>query len=154
MKSEGLPEEIKSRLDIVEFISDYVHLKKSGQNLKGLCPFHTEKTPSFMVSPEKQIFHCFGCGTGGDIITFLMKQENLSFGEAVAYLAKKAGISMPAFQSGEGASSEKRTALLRANDEASKYYVNNLKNSSGASAYLKKRGLTGESLEIFSIGYA
>lgn len=154
MKSEGLPEEIKARLDIVEFISDYVHLKKSGQNLKGLCPFHTEKTPSFTVSPEKQIFHCFGCGTGGDIITFLMKQENLSFGEAVAYLAKKAGISMPAFQSGEGASSEKRTALLRANDEASKYYVDNLKNSSGASAYLKKRGLTTESLEIFSIGYA
>ncbi|MDQ7786177.1 MAG: DNA primase [Thermodesulfovibrionales bacterium] len=154
MKSEGLPEEIKSRMDIVEFISDYVHLKKSGQNLKGLCPFHTEKTPSFMVSPEKQIFHCFGCGTGGDIITFLMKQENLSFREAVAYLAKKAGIRMPAFQSGEDASSEKRTALLRANEEASKYYMNNLKNSSVASAYLKKRGLSGESLGKFSIGFA
>lgn len=154
MKYEGLPEEIKSRLDIVDFISDYVQLKKSGQNLKGLCPFHTEKTPSFMVSPEKQIFHCFGCGTGGDIITFLMKQENLSFREAVAYLARKAGIKVPAFQGAEGASSELRTALLRAHEEASRFFMSNLKNSPAASAYLQKRGLTGESLERFSIGYA
>ncbi len=89
MKSVGLLEEIKSHADIVEFISDYVALKKSGQNYKGLCPFHSEKTPSFMVSRSKQIFHCFGCGAGGDVVTFLMKHDNLTFGEALSSLAKK-----------------------------------------------------------------
>jgi DNA primase len=79
MKADNLLEEIKSRIDIVEFVSDYVTLRKSGQNYKGLCPFHSEKTPSFMVSPSKQIFHCFGCGVGGDVVSFLMKHENLSF---------------------------------------------------------------------------
>jgi DNA primase len=79
MKSDKLLEEIKYKIDIVEFLSDYVQLKKSGQNYKGLCPFHSEKTPSFMVSQAKQIFHCFGCGVGGDVISFLMKHENLSF---------------------------------------------------------------------------
>jgi DNA primase len=154
MNSERLLEEIKSRLDIVEFISDYVQLKKAGQNLKGLCPFHAEKTPSFMVSPTKQIFHCFGCGAGGDVITFLMKHENIPFGEAIAYLAKKTGIKIPAFQSGDGASSEKRTAVLRANEEAAKYYMKTLRDSPRAVSYIKKRGLTQESLEKFSIGYA
>ncbi|MBI4709766.1 MAG: hypothetical protein HY759_01455 [Nitrospirae bacterium] len=80
-------EDIKSRLDIVDIVSEYVALKKAGQNYKGLCPFHTEKTPSFMVSPSKQIFHCFGCGSGGDIFTFLTRHENLSFNEAAIILA-------------------------------------------------------------------
>ncbi len=85
-------EEIKDRVDIVDLISEYVHLKKAGQNWKGLCPFHTEKTPSFTVSPAKQIFHCFGCGCGGDIFTFLVRYESLSFPEALNMLAKRTGI--------------------------------------------------------------
>ena len=84
-------DEIKDRIDIIDLISEYVHLKKAGQNWKGLCPFHTEKTPSFTVSPAKQIFHCFGCGVGGDIFTFLLRYENLTFPEALSMLAKKAG---------------------------------------------------------------
>src|SRR4030042_2183263 len=92
MKFERLLEEIRSKVDIVDFISDYVQLKKSGQNYKALCPFHAEKTPSFMVSQPKQIFHCFGCGAGGDVVSFLMKHESLSFSEAVQTISKKAGI--------------------------------------------------------------
>lgn len=85
-------EEVKNSIDIVEVISDYLSLKKSGKNYKALCPFHNEKTPSFIVSPEKQIFHCFGCGIGGNVFTFIQKQENLSFIESVIFLAKKIGI--------------------------------------------------------------
>jgi len=86
-------EDIKNRLDIVDFISEYISLKKAGQNWKGLCPFHAEKTPSFTVSPAKQIFHCFGCNTGGDIFSFLTRYENLTFPEALNVLAKRAGLS-------------------------------------------------------------
>ena len=86
MKPDRVIEEIKSSIDIVDFISDYVQLKKAGQNYKGLCPFHPDKVPSFMVSPSKQIFHCFGCGSGGDVISFLMKHDNLSFNEAKRYV--------------------------------------------------------------------
>jgi len=88
MKDERLLEELKARLDIAEVISDYIELKRAGQNYKGLCPFHSEKTPSFMVNPGKQRFHCFGCSTGGDIIHFVMKYENLSFQETLKLLAK------------------------------------------------------------------
>ena len=89
MKTDRILEDIKSRLDIVELISDYIELKKSGQNYKANCPFHAEKTPSFMVSQNKQIFHCFGCGAGGDIFGFVMKYENLNFQEALKMLAKR-----------------------------------------------------------------
>src|SRR3989304_5976782 len=90
MKFERLLEEIKTRIDIVDFISEYVQLKKSGQNFKALCPFHSEKTPSFMVNPSKQIFHCFGCGVGGDVVSFLMKHENILFNEVLRIVTKKA----------------------------------------------------------------
>jgi DNA primase len=154
MKPDRLLEEIKSRIDIVEFISDYVTLKKSGQNFKGLCPFHSEKTPSFMVSPAKQIFHCFGCGAGGDAVSFLMKQENLSFGEAVRYMAKKANIKVADYGAGRDGFSEKREKILRINEEAMKFFEKNLHDSTPAMSYLEKRGLDGESIARFCIGYA
>ncbi len=153
MKADRLLEEIKSRIDIVEFISDYVPLKKSGQNYKGLCPFHVEKTPSFMVSQAKQIFHCFGCGAGGDVIGFLMKQENLPFGEAIRYLAKKGGIRITDFQFDKELS-EKREKILRINEEAMEFYMKNLHAAHAATAYLKKRGINEQSMNAFCLGYA
>ena len=153
MNSEKLLEEIKSRIDIVDFISDYVSLKKSGQNYKGLCPFHSEKTPSFMVSQPKQIFHCFGCNAGGDMVSFLMKHENLSFGEALRYIAKKAGIRIEEFGPDKDFS-VKREKILQVNEEAVKFFIRNLTAAKGPMDYLKKRGLSEESLKNFSIGYA
>jgi len=96
MKSDGLIDEIKSRIDIHDLIAEYVDLKRAGQNYKGLCPFHSEKTPSFMVNPAKQIFHCFGCNKGGDIFSFIMNYENMPFNEALSFLAGKAGVQIEA----------------------------------------------------------
>jgi DNA primase catalytic core len=95
---EHILEDILSRVDIVEVISGYIPLKKAGSNFRALCPFHHEKTPSFMISPARQIYHCFGCGAGGNVFGFLMKYERLEFPEAVEMLAKKAGIALPAFE--------------------------------------------------------
>ena len=94
--SEALIDEIKANNDILDIISQYVILKRSGRNFLGLCPFHKEKTPSFSVSPDKQIFHCFGCGVGGDAINFICKIENVNYREAIQMLAEKAGITLPA----------------------------------------------------------
>lgn len=153
MKAGGLLEEIKSHIDIVEFISDYVALKKSGQNYKGLCPFHSEKTPSFMVSQPKQIFHCFGCAAGGDVVSFLMKHDNLPFGEALQYLAKKSGLKITdsAFDKNFSA---KRQKILQVNEEAMKFYMRALRQSNTAMAYLEQRGISEDALTTFSIGYA
>jgi len=153
MKSERLLEEIKSKIDIVEFISDYVHLKKSGQNYKGLCPFHSEKTPSFMVSQAKQIFHCFGCGVGGDVVSFFMKHEHLTFPEATRYMAKKAGITITELRVDKEIS-EKRERILQINEEAVKFFMKDLNNSPKALAYLKGREINAESLEKFCLGHA
>lgn len=150
MKSERIIEEIKSRIDIVEFISDYVLLKKAGQNYKGLCPFHTEKTPSFIVSPAKQMFHCFGCGIGGDIVSFIIKHDNLSFTEAIQYLAKRAGINVSDYK--RTPHDYNRVELFRVNESALNYFKNNLKNNENALKYIKKRGLNSESLKLFNIG--
>lgn len=153
MKAGGLLEEIKSRTDIVDFISDYIPLKKSGQNYKGLCPFHSEKTPSFMVSRTKQIFHCFGCGAGGDIVTFLMKHDNLPFGEALVYIAKKSGIAITesAFDRNE---SYRRQNILRANEDARQFYMTTLSAAGAAGTYLRQRGLLEETIVSFCIGFA
>lgn len=153
MKADTLLEEIKSRTEIVEFISDYVPLKKSGQNYKGICPFHAEKTPSFMVSPTKQIFHCFGCGAGGDIVSFLMKQENLSFGEALNYLAKRLGIRIMDHKTDRGKTT-RRENILRMNEEALQFFMKNLALSKKAMGYLKNRGISDEYIEKFCLGYA
>jgi len=112
---------IIDKLDIVEVISEYIALKKSGKNFKGLCPFHEEKTPSFVVNPEKQIFHCFGCGIGGNVIKFIMAIEDLSFPEAVISAARKAGVKVD-ISGYKPADEEKKTKLIRANESAAKFY--------------------------------
>ncbi len=153
MRTSGLLEEIKSRVDIVDFISSYVHLKKAGQNWKGVCPFHSEKTPSFMVSPSKQIFHCFGCSAGGDVITFASKYENITFNEALTLLAKKAGIPL---DQGKQASRayEKQERIRDALRHAAEFYARKLQDSDTARDYVKRRGVSVSSLEQFGIGYA
>lgn len=153
MKDEKFLEEIKSRVDIVDFISGYVELKRAGQNFKGLCPFHSEKTPSFMVNPGRQIFHCFGCGAGGNVIHFAMKYENLSFQESLRLLAKKAGIEFKAYKSG-GEGAGLREKLVGINKAASKIFAENLTGAEAALKYLKGRGLTDETVRLFSLGYA
>jgi DNA primase len=152
-------EEVRSRNDIVAVAGEYINLKKSGRNFNALCPFHNEKTPSFMVSPEKQIFHCFGCQLGGNVFTFVMKLENLSFMEAVEKLAKRVGLAIPAAaRSREAAEKNKeREALYDANELAAKYYeycLKELTESKIAQNYLRQRGLSAEIIKKFRIGYA
>jgi DNA primase len=153
MKNERLLEGIKSRIDIVDFISDYVQLKKAGQNWQGLCPFHQEKTPSFMVSQSKQIFHCFGCGAGGDVITFLLKHDSLSFHEAVTILAKKAGIPLDAIRR-DPKNIEKDELVRKALHEAGRFFASQLKSSKDAETYIKGRDVSLESIKLFQLGYA
>ncbi len=153
MRTSGLLEEIKSRVDIVDFISSYVHLKKAGLNWKGVCPFHSEKTPSFMVSPSKQIFHCFGCSAGGDVIAFASKYENITFNEALTLLAKRAGIPL---DRGKPASRayEKQERIRDALRNAAEFYAGKLRESDTALEYVRRRGVSDASLEQFRIGYA
>jgi len=151
---EELIEKIRGSQDIVEVISRHVSLKKSGQNYVGLCPFHSEKTPSFMVSPTKQLFHCFGCGTGGNVITFLMKYENLSFPEAVRSLARDAGIEITA---GYRRGGIKESSIYEVNKLASILYHEILctaKEAEGARNYLSARGVTKVEIEKFQLGYS
>ena len=153
MKNIRVLEEIKSRIDIVDFISHYVGLKKTGQNWKGLCPFHSEKTPSFTVNQAKQIFHCFGCGSGGDVITFLMKYENVSFHEAMAALAKEAGVTF-AMGRADAKTMQRDEKIRNALLDACSYFEQRLQASKTALEYLKKRGVSGESAGLFRLGYA
>src|SRR5699024_10416042 len=127
---EEVIENIRQENDIVDIIEEYVSLKKQGRNYFGLCPFHDEKSPSFSVTKEKQIFHCFGCGKGGNVITFLMEIESFSFVEAIRFLAEKAGISLPEQSQRQVSSlSEETRDLLSAYDWLSKYYYHLLKYS-------------------------
>lgn len=148
---------VRSSTDIVSLVSQYVPLKPSGASFKGLCPFHTEKTPSFHVNPERQIFHCFGCHEGGDAFKFLMLYEKLSFVEAIQQLASRAGLTMPRTSGAARKEDEERTILLRLQDEAAGYYQKTLRETpqgAKARAYLSKRGLTDETLERFGLGLA
>jgi DNA primase len=151
MSNESAVEEIKNRIDIVELVSDYVALKRAGQNFKGLCPFHPEKTPSFMVSSPKQIFHCFGCGAGGDIFGFIMKYENLTFPEALELLAKRAGVELKPRKPGERGLKDTIKAV---NLEVQAYFKKSLSASKHATEYLKKRGINQEALGAFGLGFA
>ena len=153
--SEDFLQELASRNDIVDVVGSYVRLtKKSGSNLFGLCPFHSEKTPSFSVAPDKQIYHCFGCGKGGSVISFIMEIENLSFPDAVAFLARRAGMPMPAEE--QDAASKKRSRMLSLNREAARFFHQALKEPSGAPAreYLARRQLTGKTVTNFGLGFA
>lgn len=156
-----IPEEVLDRIrgsqDIVEVISRHLSLKKSGQNYVGLCPFHSEKTPSFIVSPAKQLFHCFGCGTGGNVITFLMKYENMPFIDTVKRLAGDAGIRMADDGAGSAEKDKRKKGLLEANRLAAEYYHNTLmksKEGTTARTYLSERGISPEIIERFNIGYS
>lgn len=154
----SLIEDIKSNINIVDIISEYVSLKRQGRNYFGLCPFHNEKSPSFSVSESKQIFHCFGCGAGGDAIGFLKKVENIDFKDAIEILAERANITLPKIELGE---EEQKRLLLKEkvyeiNKVAAEYFHNNLytQNAKQAQEYVKKRKLDNNALKKFQIGYS
>ncbi len=154
---EGEIEELKSRADIQSVVSGYVNLKRSGKSYLGLCPFHKEKTPSFSVDSRKQLYHCFGCGEGGDVISFIMKMENLDFVEAAEFLAKKVNYNLQYKYTGSPEVTEKRSKLVEVNELAKKYYnyvFFNSKHAEKARQYLKKRGFSEETLKKFEIGYS
>lgn len=156
------PEEVVDQVveanDIVEVIGSYVSLKKTGSNYMGLCPFHSEKTPSFCVSPGRQMYHCFGCGESGNVITFLMKYENCTFQEALKILSDRAGIALPEADMSSGAKRkrEQRQRLLAINKAAAIYYYKLLRSRKGirGQEYLKKRKLTEKTINQFGLGYA
>ena len=155
--SDELLEEIRNSNDIVDIISQYVTLKRSGRNYFGLCPFHKEKSPSFSVSPDKQIYHCFGCGAGGNVFHFLGKIENINFVESVAILAERAGISLPTLDSKEDSQKQQLKAkVYEINEIAAEFYHKRLYDpiSKEAQNYVKKRKLDNKTLKAFSIGFA
>ena len=154
---EALIDEIKAANDIVDIIGEYVTLKRAGPSYKGLCPFHKEKTPSFSVSPDKQIFHCFGCGVGGDVIKFLMQTENIDFYEAVEQLAERAKITLPEDNTNVNfANIKHKERLFQVNLEAAKYFRNNLYSANAKSAqdYINKRHLDNETVNKFGLGFS
>ncbi|MBU0548734.1 MAG: DNA primase [Candidatus Omnitrophica bacterium] len=150
---ENILDDILSRIDIVELISGYFPLKRAGRNLRALCPFHHEKTPSFMVNPQKQIFHCFGCGKGGNVVSFLMEYERMDFIEAVKTLARKTGVELPKNEA-SSKSSGLITSLYKVNEFAVKFYRDFLNSASGAAArtYLSKRSLSNDTVNLFQLG--
>jgi len=151
---------VKQQADIVRVIGEWVQLKKAGQNYRGLCPFHSEKSPSFNVHPTRQIYHCFGCGVGGDVFKFVMEMEKCPFPEAIRIVAEKCGIAVPAPRERspeERRENQARTLLIEMHRVAQSFFAKNLENTSEgkvARAYLEDRGLTKEIIEQFGIGYA
>lgn len=158
MYSNELIDEVRNSNDIVSVIGSYIKLQKKGSNYMGLCPFHNEKTPSFAVNPAKQFYHCFGCGAGGNVFTFIMEYENYSFPEALKFLADRAGIKLPETEAyGEAKKgADLRGRLLEINKQAAIYYYRRLKSDQGREAYryLTERGLTDETIKHFGLGYS
>ena len=157
---EYIIQEVIEKNDIVDVVSEHVRLKKSGANYMGLCPFHNEKTPSFSVSPQKGIFHCFGCGVGGTVINFVMKTDNLTFTEAVKYLAQRANIALPV-NNGYDAKKEleikdRKETLFNINTEAARFFYSHLSTDDGKAAveYFKKRNISGKVAKSFFLGYS
>lgn len=155
---EELIEEVRMKNDIVDVVSGYVRLQKKGSSFWGLCPFHNEKSPSFSVSGDKQMYHCFGCGAGGNVFTFLMNYESYTFPEAVKALAERAGVNLPELEYSEEARKKegKRARLLEVNKEAAKFFYYQLRSAHGEIGYqyLKKRELSDETMKKFGLGYA
>ncbi len=158
MYSSEVIDEVVSRSDIVDIISGYIKLKKNGSSYVGLCPFHNEKSPSFSVSGQKQLYHCFGCGAGGNVITFIMEYENYTFLEAVRFLADRAGMTLPeeSYSDKEKKERDIKTRLLEINKIAATYYYHQLKGEKGRAGleYLKKRQLSDETINRFGLGFA
>ena len=156
--SDEVIEEVRSRNDIVDIVSQYVKLKRSGSNYVGLCPFHNEKTPSFSVSQSKQFYYCFGCGAGGNVISFVMQYDNCTFQEALQTLAERSGITLPEAERSEASrqASEKKQTLLAINKLAAGYFYYQLKRENGRTAYnyLRGRGLSDETIRKFGLGYS
>lgn len=155
---EEVVEEVRTRNDIVDVISGYVKLQKKGSNYFGLCPFHNEKSPSFSVSPQKQMYYCFGCGAGGNVITFVMEYENYTFPEALKVLADRAGVKLPEveYSKEERARADKRSTLLDINKLAANYFYYQLQQPQGKLGYdyFKNRGLTDDTIRRFGLGFA
>src|SRR6266850_2390958 len=153
-------EKVKQQADIVRVVGEYVRLKKGGQNFTGLCPFHAEKSPSFAVHPTKQIYHCFGCGVGGDVFKFVMEMEKCAFPEAIRIVAEKCGISIPRPKERspeERKENQQRTVLVEMHREAQTFFVKQLEGTlegKAARAYLEDRGLDQDTIARFGIGYA
>ena len=155
---EEVIEEVRMRSDIVDVISGYVKLQKKGANYFGLCPFHHEKSPSFSVAPQKQMYHCFGCGVSGNVITFIMEYENYSFREAVEMLADRSGVKLPKMEYSKEAKAQAdlKAALLEINKQAANYFYYQLKQPQGQVGYdyLRRRELTDETILRFGLGYS
>src|SRR5438046_928204 len=153
-------EKVKQQADIVRVLGEYVRLKKTGKDFSGLCPFHQEKTPSFTVSPIKQIFYCFGCGKGGDVYNFVMDMEKCEFPEAVKVVAEKCGIAIPLPKErspGERKENQQRATLVERQREAQTFFVKQLEGTlegKAACAYLEDRGMDKDAISRFGIGYA
>lgn len=152
--SEEIIEKVKEQNDIVDVVSDVVRLKRAGRNFSGLCPFHHEKSPSFSVSPDKQIFKCFGCGEAGNVISFVMKTKNLNFVDAVKELADRANIIIPIEDGKQSESQRKKQVLYNINKQAARYYFSNLQNNKEAKEYFFRRGIKENILKSFGLGYA
>ena len=155
---EEIVEEVRQKSDIVDVISGYVRLQKKGSTYFGLCPFHNEKTPSFSVSPNKQMYYCFGCGAGGNVFSFVMNYENFTFREAVKHLADRAGVALPEINDSKEYKEKEthRQKLLAVNKEAAKFFYYQLRSPQGQVGlnYLKKRELTDETMQKFGLGYS
>ena len=155
---EELVEEVRMKNDIVDVVSGYVRLQKKGSSYFGLCPFHNEKSPSFSVSPHKQMYYCFGCGAGGNVFTFVQNYENYSFPEAIKYLADKAGVSLPEIEYSEEAKKKesKRSVLLEINKQAANYFYYQLRTEHGKIGYryFQSRKLSEETMKKFALGFA
>ena len=150
-------EEVRSKSDIVQIIGRYVNLKRTGSSYVGLCPFHSEKSPSFNVSPSRQMYKCFGCGVAGNVITFIMEYENYTFPEAMEFLAEQAGVTISKSELSPEMKREKnlRTELVQINAKAASYYYAKLKSPAGKTGYeyFLSRGLSEETIRHFGLGY-
>jgi len=154
---EEIIEEVRINNDIVEVVSEYVRLERKGKDFFGLCPFHKEKTPSFSVAPSKQIFYCFGCGKGGNVIQYVMNIENLDYREAIRFLADRARIDLPEGGSREDTEKAKlRKEIIKINTEAARFFYNclNSKDCEKARNFLRHRGLNESTVRSFGIGYS